>query len=60
MPIILECRHRPLHMRAFLADRNRGQSKIREIYDGPSFTPRVRYQEGKTSWPQIWEKARRQ
>ena len=31
-----------------------GQSKIRLIFDGPSFTPRVCHQEGKTSWPQIW------
>ena len=29
MSIILECRHRLLHMRAFLAERNSGQSKIR-------------------------------
>ena len=29
MPIILEHRHRLLHMRAFLAERNSGQSKIR-------------------------------
>ena len=27
MPIILEHRHRLLHMRAFLAERNRGQSE---------------------------------
>ena len=27
--------------------------------DGPSFTSRVRNQEGKTSRPQIWEKTRR-
>ena len=60
MPITLERRHRLLHMRAFLAERNRGQSKFRLIYDGPSFSSRIRHQEGKTSWPQIWEKARRQ
>ena len=47
----LECWHRLLHMRALLAERNRGQSKIRFLYDGPSFTPRVCHQEGKTSWP---------
>ena len=29
MPIILECRHRLLHMRAYLAKRNRGQSRFR-------------------------------
>ena len=28
-----------LHVRAFLAQRNRGQSEIRQIYDGPSFSP---------------------
>ena len=31
MLIILECRHSLLHMRAFLAERNWGQSKIRKI-----------------------------
>ena len=29
MPIFLERWHRLLHMRAFLAERNRGQSKVR-------------------------------
>ena len=29
MPIILEYRHGRLHVRAFLAQRNRGQSEIR-------------------------------
>ena len=29
MPIILDCRHRLLYMRVFLAERNGGQSKIR-------------------------------
>ena len=60
VPIILERRHRLLHVRAFLAQRNRCQSEIRQIYDGPSFTSRVCHQEGKTSWTSIWEKARRQ
>ena len=36
------------------------QSKIHQLYDGLSFSPWVRHQEGKTSRPQIWEKARRQ
>ena len=36
MPIILEFRHRLFHVRAFLAQRKSGQSKIRYIYDGPS------------------------
>ena len=56
----LKHRHRLLHMRAFLAERNSGQSKIRLIFDGPSFSPRVCHQERKTSWTQIWGKARRQ
>ena len=43
-------------MRAFLAARNRCQSRIHQLYDGSSFTPRVCHQEGKTSWPQIWGK----
>ena len=60
MLIILECRHRQLHMRAFLTERNRGQSRFRWIHDGPSFTSRIRNQEGKTSRPQMWEKTRRQ
>ena len=30
------------------------------IYDGPSFNSRIRNQEGKTSWPQIWETSRKQ
>ena len=54
MLIILEHRHRLLHMRAFLAERNIGQSKICKVCDGPSFTPRVCRQEGKSSWTQIW------
>ena len=37
--IILEYRHGLVHVRAFLAQRNRGQSEIRQIYDGPSFSP---------------------
>ena len=49
-----------LLMRAFLAERNSGQSKIRQIFDEPSFTRRVCYQEAQSSWPQIWEEARRQ
>ena len=60
MLIILEHRHGMLHVRALLAQRNRGQSEFREIYDGLSFTSRVRNQEGRTSWTSIWEKARRQ
>ena len=40
MPIILECRHRLWHKRAFLAG-NRGQSRFDQIYDGPSFNYRV-------------------
>ena len=47
-------------MRAFLAERIRGQSTFRYIYNGPSFTSTLCHQEWKTSWPQIWEKARRQ
>ena len=60
MPIILECRHRLFHTRAFLAERNRGQSTFHCVYNGPSFTSRIRHQEGKTSWPQIWETSRKQ
>ena len=60
MPILLERRHRLLYMRAFLSERNRGQSKIRSIYNGSSFSPWICDQEGKISRPQIWEKARRQ
>ena len=36
--IILEYRYELLHVRALLAQRNRGQSGIRQIYDGP-FSP---------------------
>ena len=32
-------RHRQLHMWAFLAEGNSGQSKIRQMYDAPSSTP---------------------
>ena len=38
----------------------RAQSKFRWKYDWLSFASRVRHQEGKISWPQLWEKARRQ
>ena len=51
MPIILEWRHRILHMRASL-ERNCGQSKFHWIFIGLSFNSRIRNQEGKTSWPQ--------
>ena len=39
VPIILEYRYDLLHSRAFLAQRDKGQSEIRQIYDGPSFSP---------------------
>ena len=60
MPIILEFWHRRLHVRAFLAERNSGQSKVRSTYNGPSFTSRICHQEGQTPCTLIWEKARRQ
>ena len=59
MPIILEWRHRLLYMRASLK-RNSGQSTFHCIYDGPSLNSRIRNQEGKTSWSQIWETSRKQ
>ena len=59
MPITLEWRHRLLHMRASLK-RNSGQSTFQCVYDGLSFDSRIRNQEGKTSWPQIWETSRKQ
>ena len=59
MLVILERRHRVLHMRASLV-RNSGQSKFHCVYAGPSFNSRTRNQEGKTSWPQIWETFRKQ
>ena len=34
--------------------RKRGQSTIHQLYDGPSFSPWVRYQERKISWASIW------
>ena len=37
VPIILEYQYGLLHVRAFLAQRNRGQSEIRQIYDGTFF-----------------------
>ena len=37
--IILEYWYTLLHVRAFLALRKRGQSKIHQLYDGPSFSP---------------------
>ena len=53
MFIILEYWYPLLHVRAFLAQRNRGQPEIRQMYDGPSFSSRVRYQERTTSWTSI-------
>ena len=47
-----------LHMRASL-ERNSGQSKFQCTHTGPSFNSRIRNQEGKTSWPQIWESSRK-
>ena len=46
-------------MRASL-ERNSGQPKFHCVYAGPSFNSRIRNQEGKTSWPQIWETSRKQ
>ena len=60
MRTILEYRHCLLDVKALLTLRHRGQSEIREIYDGPSFGPWVWHQERKSSWSQIWEKAKRQ
>ena len=57
--IILEWRHRLLHMRASL-ERNSGQSKFHCVYAGISFNSRICNQEGKTLWPQIWETSRKQ
>ena len=39
VPIILEYWYDLLHVRAFFAQRNRGQSEIRQIYHGPTFSP---------------------
>ena len=41
-------------------ERNRGQSKFHCVYAGPSFNSRIRNQEGKTSWPQIWENSKKE
>ena len=38
-----------------LLKRNSGQSTFHCKNDGPSLNSRIRNQEGKTSWPQIWE-----
>ena len=46
-------------MRASL-ERNSGQSKFHCEKAGPSFNSRIHNQEGKTSWPQIWEKSRKE
>ena len=60
MPIILEWRHRLFHRRASL-ERNCGQSRFHWIFIGLSLNSRVRNKQGKTSsWPQIWEKFRRE
>ena len=48
-----------LHVRAFLAQRNRGQSEIRQLYDGPSFSPCECHQEGKHHGHRYGKKARR-
>ena len=45
--------HRLLHRRAS-RERNSGQSKFHCVFAGPFFY-KIRNQEGKTSWPQIWE-----
>ena len=44
----------------FLQKETQANRNFVKLYDGLSFTPRVCHQEGKTSWPQIWEKAWRQ
>ena len=46
---ILECRYDLLHVRAFLAQGNRNQSEIHQLYDGLSFSSWVRHQERTTS-----------
>ena len=40
----------------FLQKETEANRNFVNIYDGPSFTSRVRNQEGKTSWPQVWKK----
>ena len=37
-----------------------GQSKFLCVYAGTSLNSRIRHQEGKTSWPQIWEISRKE
>ena len=59
LSIILGWRHCLLHLRASL-ERNTGQSKFHCVYAGLSFNSRIRNQEGKTSWPQMWETSRKQ
>ena len=43
-----------------LLKENCGQSRFHCKYIGPSFNSRIRNQEGKTSWPQIWESSRKE
>ena len=59
MFIILGHWHRLLHVRALLAKRKRGKSKIHQVHDGP-FNSRVRHQERTTSRTSIWYEAGRQ
>ena len=66
MLIILERRHRLLHMRVFLAERNIGQSTFRWIHDG-FFISRAclatemrKSQETKNIWPINWRKNAKQ
>ena len=54
MLVILEWRHRLSHMRGSL-ERKWSQPRRHSMYIGPPFNSRMRNQEGKTSWPQIWE-----
>ena len=60
MFIILEHWYTLLHVRAFLAQRKRGESAIHQLYDWPSFSSGVRHQERTTSRTSIWSIAGRQ
>ena len=54
MFIIVEHWYTLLHVRAFIAQRKRGESAIHQLYDGPSFSSGARHQERTTSWTSIW------
>ena len=59
MSVVLGRRHRPLHVRALLAKRNRGEQKICPVHHGSPLDSQLLHEERATPRAPLREKARR-